>query len=328
MRSGLIIGKFYPLHLGHLSLIEFGIKQCDQLHVLICAADTEYIPGEIRLKWIQLSFGNDENVLPVLYNYSESELPNTSVSSKEVSKVWAQKIKNIISTIDVIFSSEPYGEYLAEYLNCEHIYFQPDRKSFPIHASSIRNNSNSFWEYIAPAARPFFVKKIIISGTESTGKSTLTKRLSQHYNTSMVPEIGRDVVPETEVCTREHLHLIAILHAQKIIEEQQKATRFLFIDTDINITRSYSRYLFKEDLTVEPWIDEANTGDMYLFLESDAPYIQDGTRLDQLRRNELSLFHKEELSKRNISFECITGNWQERFDKSVEIINAKWIQRQ
>lgn len=325
MKTGLILGKFYPLHLGHIGLINFGISQCDHLYVLICASDTENIEGETRLKWIRRSFEHQPTVTPVLFNYSENELPNTSVASREISKQWASKIEDILPPIDIIFSSEAYGVFVSEYLRCEHKSYQPDRISFPVSASDIRNDSIRFWDFIAPVARPCFVKKVIISGTESTGKSTLVETLAKYYKSNWVPEIGRDIVPVTEDCTRDHLRLIASAHARKIIVEQQKANKFPFIDTDINITKSYSRYLFNEELVVDSWIEKVNKGDMYLFLENDAPHIQDGTRLDQLRRDELSHYHKQVLLEQQIDFISVTGSWNERFNTSINNINSRWL---
>ena len=92
MVRGLVLGKFYPLHAGHVGLIEFALKKCDELIVLVCASDTEHIAGTIRLKWIQETFKNDACIQAVLINYSENELPNTSTSSKQVSKIWATKL--------------------------------------------------------------------------------------------------------------------------------------------------------------------------------------------------------------------------------------------
>src|SRR4051794_16145969 len=120
MTRGFIIGKFYPLHLGHIQLIEFARKQCDELIVLICASDKETIPGSIRLEWLQESFSGYLSIQFTLLDYLEQELPNTSVSSKAVSKIWATKIQQVCPGIDIVFSSEAYGDYLAEFLECKH----------------------------------------------------------------------------------------------------------------------------------------------------------------------------------------------------------------
>jgi HTH-type transcriptional repressor of NAD biosynthesis genes len=124
---------------------------------------------------------------------------------------------------------------------------------------------------------PFFVKKICIVGTESTGKSTLAKRLAEHYKTIYVPEMAREIIEETENCTYDDLLKIAQLHTQKISESILAANKLLIVDTDLNITRSYSQFLFNKGLNVDPWIEEVNQFDLYLFLEPDCEYIQDGT---------------------------------------------------
>ena len=319
--KGLVLGKFYPLHLGHIGLIEFAQKQCDELIVLICASDMESIAGSTRLKWIQETFSNNPKIKPTLLNYSEQELPNTSTSSIEVSKVWATKIANTLGKIDVVFSSEIYGGYLAQFQKCESVLFEPLRTTNNISASEIRKNIFKNWNYLANSAKPYFVKKVCICGSESTGKSTLTEMLASHFQTVFVPEMARDIVDLTDECTEQLLKHIAESQAREINKKLKIANKFLFIDTDINTTRSYSKFLFSKELLTENWVEEANQFDLYLFLDADAPYIQDGTRLNKERRDELNIFHKKELTERGITFELVTGNWRQRFEKSVSIIN-------
>jgi HTH-type transcriptional regulator, transcriptional repressor of NAD biosynthesis genes len=139
-----------------------------------------------------------------------------------------------------------------------------------------------------------------------------------------VPEMAREILEHTDECTEDHLKQISELQAQTIEQKLQNANRFLFVDTDINITRSYSKYLFGKELLVEPWIDSLNQFDLYLFLGNDAPHVQDGTRLDKKRRDDLDLFHRNELTTRNIKFEIISGSWNERFKKAIAIINEKF----
>ncbi len=159
MVTGLVLGKFYPLHLGHVGLIEFAQSQCDELIVLVCASDKEDIPGSIRLEWLKETFKSTDKVKPVLLDYSENELPNTSVSSKKVSLIWSLKIKSILVKIDIIFSSEAYGEYLAEFLGCRHIMFDPDRTIYNISATEIRADVYKHWNYLPNSTKSYFTKK-------------------------------------------------------------------------------------------------------------------------------------------------------------------------
>jgi HTH-type transcriptional repressor of NAD biosynthesis genes len=324
MNTGLVLGKFYPLHTGHIDLINFALPYCDELIVLLCASDKEALPGELRLKWIKEKFKDSSRIKPFLLHYEEHALPNTSISSKEVSKLWADKIKQELTNIDIVFSSEQYGEYLAQYLNCQHINYDLFRVINPISATAILGNPLKYWNEIAPAARAYFVKKVCISGTESTGKSTLTQLLAKHFETDYVAEMARDILEHTDECTEQHLLQIAKLHARTIEQKLHTANKLLFVDTDINITRSYSNYLFNKELPVELWIDSINEFGLYLFLDNDAPYVQDGTRLDKKRRDDLDLFHRNELLSRNIKFEVISGSWNERLEKAIAFVNEKF----
>jgi len=321
MTTGLVLGKFYPLHLGHIGLINFAQEQCDNLIVLICASDKESVPGCLRLDWASQTFADNCKIKPTLFDYFENELPNTSISSREVSEKWAAKITQLFPKIDILFSSEDYGKYLSEFLKCKHITYEPARTTHEISASQIRHNAFKHWHYIADSAKPYYVKKICIYGTESTGKSTLAEKLATYYQTALVPEMAREIINETDECTEQNLIDIAQLHAKTITQKIKDANKLLIVDTDLNITRSYSKFLFGKELKVADWVIKANEFDLYLYLSNDSPHIQDGTRLEKERRNELNNFHHTELVDRRIKFEFITGTWEERFLKSVSIID-------
>lgn len=319
-KTGLVLGKFMPLHAGHLALIDFGLKYCDRLIVLICSSDKEEIVGEVRVNWLN-QIANDNSRLQIEHlHYNEDHLPNTSVSSREVSKLWTSKIGELFPQLDILFSSEPYGDYMAEFLGIEHICFDIERSRVKISASSILKDPFGNWDLIAEPARPFFVKKIVLLGSESTGKSTLAERMAKEFNTIHVPEMARDIIEKTKEVVYDDLIKIATLHAQTILDFTMKANRLLVCDTDVNITASYSEYLFKHPLVVPDWIKQANKADLYIFLETDCPFVQDGTRLSEEERNDLSKHHKEHLTNAGINYHVIAGNWDERFEQAKQLI--------
>ena len=325
MKNGLIFGKFMPLHNGHISLINFGLENCDTLHILLCYHQKEKIPGHIRLKWLKKTFAKYKNVELVSFEYNENELPDTSVSSITVSDIWANIFKKLLPKTDVLFTSEEYGDYVAEAMKIKHICFDKNRTEIPISGNAIRTNPFKHWSFLCAAARPYFVRKISISGSESTGKSMLTKRLASYYNTVYVAEAGREIVEKSELCKPEDLDQIALTHAKNITKQILKANKLLFIDTDLNITKSYSSFLFNRELNVASWQEEVNKSDLYFFLETDCPYVQDGTRLNKGQREKLSLSHKKILEKNRIHYFTISGSWEDRFKKATEIINKKYF---
>jgi HTH-type transcriptional regulator, transcriptional repressor of NAD biosynthesis genes len=327
MKKGLVFGKFMPLHHGHLALINFALQHCDHLFIILCYTENEPIEGTIRSRCLQASLDTNSSITLVSFLYDAAELPNTSISSRHVSGLWANAFKTLVPDVDIVFTSEDYGAHVAEFMCIEHILFDKARTTFPVSASEIRANPFNYWHFIAGKAKPWFVKKIALVGSESTGKSVLTERLAKQFNTCFVPEMARDIIEKTNDCTPGDLYKIADLQAQAILSKISVANKLLLVDTDLTITKSYSRYLFGEELIVEPWIEVANKFDLYFFLEPDCEYIQDGTRLSLNDRNALSLHHKTYFEGQGIKLISINGDWDDRFQKMVKTIEQTFFNK-
>lgn len=320
MKRGLVIGKFMPLHNGHISLIEYARKQCDEVVVLVCVEDNEPINGDLRYMWVTEFFRNYSDVKPHMFKFNDSDLPATSVSSRSISKLWAEAILRLNLNIDVIISSEQYGQYLAEYMNISNIDYDISRNNLPISATLIRENPYKYWDFIPRNVQRYYFKKVCIVGTESTGKTTLAKRLTDYFGGKYVTEVGRDMTGNVYDCTYDDLVAIAHGHAKAISEAESCDEKILFVDTDINITKSYCRFLFHRRLHYESWVDDVNKFNLYLFLDNDVPYVQDGTRLNEEDRNKLKLYHISELRRAGVEYKVISGNWDERFNKALKYI--------
>ena len=91
----------------------------------------------------------------------------------------------------------------------------------------------------------------------------------------------------------------------------------IIIDTDIHITKSYAEFVFNKELPVSESIYKSNKANLYLYLSKDAPYYQDGTRMNKTERDLLDASHRKVLTKHQIDFVELSGNWQNRFDKAV-----------
>lgn len=77
MTKAFVFGKFLPFHKGHEALINFASSKCDYLTVLVCCSDKEHIPDVVRKAWIEKTFECQANIEVKVFNYLESELPNT-----------------------------------------------------------------------------------------------------------------------------------------------------------------------------------------------------------------------------------------------------------
>ncbi len=177
------------------------------------------------------------------------------------------------------------------------------------------------WKYLPESVKLNLVIKVVILGTESTGKSTLTEKLAEYYGCSFVLETGRDLIPNSNEFTFDDLHLVANEHAKQIDIAAIGNNPLVIIDTDIHTTKSYSKFTFEKELLVSDEIYKANKANLYLYLNNDVEYFQDGTRLCETQRNLLDLSHRQILIDYDIDIVEIKGDWDKRFEKAVEQIN-------
>jgi HTH-type transcriptional repressor of NAD biosynthesis genes len=324
MVKAFVFGKFLPFHKGHEAMIRFAITKCDCLSVLICCSDRETVPGDTRKKWISETFLNRPNPDIQVFKYKESEYPNTSVSSQDVSRVWAIKFKELFPEHSLLITSEPYGTFVAEYMNIKHLSFDMERTAYPVSSSLISGNLSANWHFLPDSVKPSYALKVVILGTESTGKTILTKKLAQYYNCSYVHEAGRELIPNSKSFEYNDLYIVANEHAKNIRKAILK-NHLTIIDTDIHITKSYANFVFNKDLPVNDEICDANKSQLYLYLNNDVAFIQDGTRLDEQERNLLDISHRRTLANHRIPFVEITGNWQQRFEQAVTVIDNQFF---
>lgn len=321
MVKAFVFGKFLPFHKGHEALMNFALTKCDFLTVLICCSDKESISGTIRNAWIEKAFEKKKNIEIRTFNYLESELPNTSESSESVSKIWADIFKKQFPDYSLLITSEEYGNFVASFMNIQHIAFDIPKKLYPVSATAVRNNLFVNWNFLPDSVKPDLSLKVVILGTESTGKTTLTEKLSKYFNCSFVMEAGRDIIANSNSFTFDDLHLVAQEHAKRIDKKNLAENPLVIIDTDIHTTKSYSRFIFEKEIEISADIYNSNKANLYLYLNNDVEYLQDGTRLSEEKRNLLDLSHRQVLLDHNIDIVDIKGDWDERFEKAVEQIN-------
>ncbi|MBO9728695.1 MAG: AAA family ATPase [Chitinophaga sp.] len=322
MTKAFVFGKFMPFHKGHEAMIHFALSHCDVLTVLICCSTQERLSAGLRKSWLDSTFHDNPRITIHTYVYDETLLPNTSETSAAVSEVWAAAFKQLVPDHQLVVTSEPYGELVAGFMGITHIPFNPERNLFPVSATQVRTDLPAAWAFLPDAVKSSLATKVVLLGTESTGKTTLTEKLSRHFNASAVMEAGRDIVADSNDFGISDLYLIAATHAARIRQMETGSSPLIIIDTDIHITLSYGEYAFGKTLDIDPVIYQANQADLYLYLNNDVPYFQDGTRLSEAERNLLDLSHRRILDSRRIPYEEITGNWEERFEKSVQLIEA------
>lgn len=146
-----------PPHLGHIALVEYGLKYVDELVLCVCSAKSEPIKGATRYSWMKKALAGYPNIH---VSHISADLPHNKVPTKEGSRVWAEYINKHFGRFNYIFTSEEYGGFMAEYMGAESKIFDFERKQFPISATMIREDPKKYWDYIHPVARHYFEKML------------------------------------------------------------------------------------------------------------------------------------------------------------------------
>ena len=306
-----------PVHKGHVALVEYACSHCDEVIVSMSFMPDDPIPGELRFSWLRDAIKHERKALPfaILDDFDVDSLP-----LEDRTKLWSEFIQCTYPKIDVVISSEDYGPPFAQRLGATHLSFDPGRTRVRVSASLIRNKPMTYWDYIAEPARPWFVKRICVYGAESTGKSTLTQLLAEHYNTSFVPEVAREMITSNDFAV-DDIIAIGKAHDERVELQTQRANRLLFCDTDVITTQIYSRHYLGVIPDVLYSIERRTTYALYFLLEIDVPWVADGLRDLGDRREEMSSIFRRALEERNIPFITISGNFAERKDAMIRAVD-------
>ena len=250
-RVGMYGGSLYVYLFGHLHDIIRAAAMCEELYVMISWCEgRESTSKELRYRWIHNNIRHLHNVKIIMIEDKavSKEVYNTDYYWEK----GAEDIKAAIGKpIDAVFCGTDYlGTGRFESLYCpesEVIYF--DRSEVPVSSTSLRFDVYANWQYIPPICRPYYVKRVLIAGGESTGKSTLVKNLAIAYNTNFVREIGRDtcdIAGGEDFMNMDDLCENFLRQKTEEIEAAYSSNRILFIDTDAVTTKFYSHFLLKK----------------------------------------------------------------------------------
>ncbi|GAB4037304.1 AAA family ATPase [Spirosoma jeollabukense] len=317
MTTGLIFGKFMPVHKGHLALIEFARTQCDRLIVSMSVTPDDPISPELRLRWLTELLAP----YPTIEVVAEADdFHDPTLPIWEATKLWAAFIKRRFPEVSVFFSSEDYAIPLAHHSGLRHVAFDPLRQQVPISATLIRQKPFHYWDYIPDDVRPYFVKKICLYGPESVGKTTMARQLATEYETVYVPEMARDILTSNDITIDD---MIKIGHAQTqaVIQAERVANRILFCDTDVITTQIYSEIYLHYVPPILYKLEKKIHYDAYVLLDIDVPWVADNLRDFSHKRPEMLARFREELTKRKLPYTRISNSFSDRFLALKQLVN-------
>lgn len=332
MTLGFVVGKFYPPHRGHRHLIETARAACDRLVVLLPHHPSQKIPGELRKAWL-------EEIHP------DCEIHLVPDELDDDGQQWARFTVDYLGRApDVVFSSEDYGPPFAEWMGSRHVMVDRDRSTFPVSGTRVRSSPLDHLEWLEPCVRAWFVRRVVLIGAESTGKTTLAAAVADHYRTRWVPEFGREyweakvsrALPDgqhptwAEDADEAELATFTSDEFRVIASEQQRrenlaardANRVLICDTNAFATGTWhERYIGDRNEAVDA-IGRQDRVDLYLLTEPDFPFVQDGWRDGEHVRDWMHARFLEQLSALPTPFVRLRGSLDARMADATAAIDA------
>jgi NadR type nicotinamide-nucleotide adenylyltransferase len=191
------------------------------------------------------------------------------------------------------------------------------------------------------------LKKIVIIGPESTGKSTLCEQLAQHYNTLWCPEYAREYLLKNGT-KYSYDDLLTIAKGQVGLEEKYESLvgrsesggqsqrsktdselrtrnlQLLFIDTNMYVMKVWCEFVFG---TCHQYIlgqIAKRKYDLYLLCNIDLPWTHDELREypDLERRQKLYRMYKDLMINQPVPWVEIGGNSEQRLNKAIKTVNS------
>jgi HTH-type transcriptional repressor of NAD biosynthesis genes len=315
-RHGLVIGKFYPPHAGHHLLVRAASACSERVTVVVMASSAESVPMRVRESWMREVHAADGNVtVTSIEDDLRVDLTDDRIWEGHVALMREAARAVTDEPVDVVFTSEAYGDELARRLGARHAPVDVARRLVPTSGTSFRSDPIGAWEHLAGPVRGGLARRVVIVGAESTGKTTLAADLAGRLRarggafgvTRAVWEVGREVTaeklaiarasaalagrpaPEVEDLAWETADFVRIAAAQDAREEAEARIGgpVLICDTDAFATGVWhERYVGSPSELVPGGGSHAaepcgggRPARLYLLTDpDDVPFVQDGLR--------------------------------------------------
>ena len=169
------------------------------------------------------------------------------------------------------------------------------------------------------------LKKIVVIGGESTGKSTLCEQLAARFNTGWVPEYARAYL---ENLGREHAKEDLLVIAKGQLEQEDKlavnAEQWLFCDTDLQVIQVWSEFKYQY---CDPFISQEikqRKYHAYILTSPDFPWEADPLREhpEPALRTYFFELYQQKITERGLPFCIVSGNKKTRLEQAVQFIQT------
>ena len=363
MKIGITFGGYCPMHQGHLDLIMRAKKENDICYVVVCGYDNEPRANETgltlnrRFSLVKQMFKDDEQIKVIQVN--DTELGIDESMSESNWDIWLSYVqektllcgRNPLDNVTWYVGERSYVDALIKRKTNKSSFIHEvvyiNRATNNISATMIRENPIKYWNKIAWAFRPYFSTNILITGTASEGKSTLTRDIATYFGIPYSEEYGRTYM---EFYGKSDTDL-TINDFQEFLIEQRRDTKakiespgncgVVISDTDNMVTLMYAQ-AYVEDNNIDLTEDDYKTletlawnikrgiqWDKIFLLPPKNKFVDDGCRYMEQSSMEERTKNYNRLVKLLKQFgwwdkvEVINGDYLENFNRVKEYINSK-----
>jgi len=320
-RTGLTLGKFAPLHIGHQYLIEKALSRTDHLIVMIydCPETTD-IPLPVRAAWIR-------DLYPSVEVIEAWNGPTEVGDSPALKRRHEEYILRTLAGRKVthFFSSEFYGDHVSRALAAGNCLVDEARSRYPISASEVRKDPYEYRRFISPRVYRDLITNVVFVGAPSTGKSTIAETMAAKFATVFMPEYGREYWDKHQVGRRlnlEQLVEIAEGHLEREDRAICEANKYLFTDTNAITTYMFSLYYHGKahPRLVELARQAEGRYDLTFLCDTDIPYDDTWDRSGAVNRKTFQQRIIEDLTRRSVPYVTLCGNLEDRTRRVSEVL--------
>ena len=324
MRRGLVFGKFMPLHRGHELLIDTALSQADNVTIAVYDSQPkgEYpdMSIEKRLGWLSMLYPEVDAIVPV----EDPHAGDPNADDEKYAQEYADELA-YLGHFDLVFTSEPGYEKFVQALGARHVIVDAARELVPISGTQIREDVYTHRGWVDPRVYGSLIKKVVFVGTESTGKSTLARRMAEELNTVWTHEYGRELwVDQGGGSFHDHLPMARRQYGREEAAKHQ-ARKFVFCDTNAWTTLQWSLMAYgTADARLYDLVEKTKEEYIWIVCAPDFGWVDDGIR--ELRGRKALDFQKtqvEDLNRRGIKWHYVEGPVEHRVKQVKEIIGVK-----
>ena len=166
------------------------------------------------------------------------------------------------------------------------------------------------------------MKKVVITGPESSGKTTLFNAIEEKFGIAGVPEFARVYIDQLD---RPYVQgdLIEIANGQLQLEQKfsNENKDLLLCDTDLLTIKVWSEYKYG---ICDPIILNQlmhHLPDYYVLASPDIPWEPDPQRENPKERDELFQIYQKEILTLKIPSIIVAGSQEQRMDQFLKFMN-------